>query len=165
MAEIALADCGPNYNSPEYHASALQRLLDASERNANGCLECSKGISITGYSTLSFGNRTFLSHRLHWLLVNGEIPDEMTLDHLCYNRRCIELSHLSIVTREENALRAAKRFNLQRTKPSHCHRGHEYLPNDWSRNGWRSCSRCEHERSSRRAAEAKRQRQLARSKA
>ena len=45
-------------------------------------------------------------HRLTWEAVHGRIPDGLTIDHLCFNRRCINLDHLEVVTASENTRRA-----------------------------------------------------------
>lgn len=52
------------------------------------------------------------AHRAHivsWVLANGPVGADMTLDHLCHNTRCIRPSHLEEVTRPENSARRFKR--------------------------------------------------------
>lgn len=46
------------------------------------------------------------AHRAVWAAFMGPIPDEMTLDHLCHNRTCVNPAHLEVVTFEENSRRA-----------------------------------------------------------
>jgi hypothetical protein len=56
-----------------------------------------------------------------WLYLNGRIPDDdMVVDHTCFERRCVNPSHLRLLTRSENA---SIRFN----KPDHnyCTNGHD----------------------------------------
>ena len=63
------------------------------------------------------------SHRRAYILLVGEIPDGMTLDHLCRNKPCVNPDHLEVVTRAENAARAT--FPTER-----CRNGHAYTPID-----------------------------------
>ena len=65
-------------------------------------------------------NNTKLAHRVSWWIHNGEIPDGLVVDHMCRNRRCIEITHLRLLTNEENSaltLNANKQF---------CPQGHPY---------------------------------------
>jgi len=49
------------------------------------------------------------AHRYHWQYVNGPIPENLELDHLCNNKCCVNLDHLEIVTHAVNIRRAAAR--------------------------------------------------------
>ena len=44
-------------------------------------------------------------YRLVYELLEGEIPKELQIDHLCRNRRCCNPAHLEPVTSHENTLR------------------------------------------------------------
>jgi hypothetical protein len=46
-----------------------------------------------------------LAHRAAYVLSRGPIPKDMTLDHLCETKNCIEPTHLEPVTRGENTSR------------------------------------------------------------
>lgn len=58
-----------------------------------------------GYGRFSANGRIQMVHR--WAYENwyGPIPDGMTVDHLCFNRTCIEPTHLRLLTRGENGSR------------------------------------------------------------
>lgn len=67
-------------------------------------------------------------HRVVYEAEVGPIPEGMTIDHLCFNRACVNVRHMEVVTRGENARRAAHRnpiatANLAKT---HCPQGHPY---------------------------------------
>ena len=48
-------------------------------------------------------------HRNYYQKLTGKIvPINMTLDHLCRNKRCINPKHLEVVTQKENKRRSSK---------------------------------------------------------
>lgn len=49
-------------------------------------------------------------HRLAYEINKGPIPKGLTIDHLCFNKLCIDPNHLEAVTAEENNQRAYERF-------------------------------------------------------
>lgn len=59
-----------------------------------------------------------LAHRLLYKLFRGHIDQDLTLDHLCRNKACVNPDHLEPVTASENC----RRWRVTQT---HCKRGHE----------------------------------------
>lgn len=50
--------------------------------------------------------RMCLVHRVAWVLYTGRsLIDQLTIDHLCYRRECVNPRHLEPVTIEENKRR------------------------------------------------------------
>lgn len=43
------------------------------------------------------------AHRVAWMAARGPIPEGMTVDHICRDRRCCNPSHLRLLTNPENA--------------------------------------------------------------
>lgn len=63
-----------------------------------------------GYGSFSLTRRTsVLAHRFAFEDVHGPIPSDLTLDHLCEVKRCVNPDHLEVVSRAENARRHAER--------------------------------------------------------
>jgi hypothetical protein len=79
------------------------------------------------------------AHRLVWVALCGPIPGNLSLDHLCRNRGCVNPDHLEPVTERLNKLRG---FGLpaMRARQLHCIRGHA----NWTvkKSGSRQCLDC-----------------------
>lgn len=58
------------------------------------------------YPRRRIAGRLHYAHRLIWEAFHGPIPDDLTVDHLCFNRRCINIRHMELVTAAENTRRA-----------------------------------------------------------
>lgn len=96
------------------------RLIERTQRTPNGCLEWTGPVLATGYGKIGDGSRVRTTHRVSYEVHVGPIPDGLTIDHLCSNKRCVEPSHLEPVTGAENTARAAER----RIPPAACQNGH-----------------------------------------
>ena len=95
-----------------------------------------------GYGRLNVQGKPLLAHRLVWQLLVGEIPDGLTLDHLCRVRLCVNPDHLEAVPLAENKKRGASQ-NAVNARKTHCKRGHPFSPeNTIIRPGRRECRSC-----------------------
>ena len=56
-----------------------------------------------GYGILQFRDGSIRAHRFAWSLIHGEIPDGMTVDHVCHSRRCVNVDHLRLASKAENS--------------------------------------------------------------
>ena len=136
--------------------SAYQKRFWEKVDATGDCWEWAAGISVKGYGTfhVKAGTKhtTARAHRVAWELLVGPIPDGLTLDHLCRNKRCVNPDHLEPVTIGENVRRATA-YNARKT---HCRRGHPYSEANTyrppSRPG-RHCRTCEQARRKRRWSE------------
>ena len=79
-----------------------------------------------GYARFFHDSRQTYAHRFAYETWVGPIPEGMVIDHLCRNRRCVNVSHLEAVTVEENIRRGAQ--GLHNAVKSTCKRGHAFDP-------------------------------------
>lgn len=56
-----------------------------------------------GYGWFYF-RKTWFAHRFSMFLV-GKLIDDLSVDHLCRNKACVNPDHMEMVTLKENALR------------------------------------------------------------
>lgn len=55
-----------------------------------------------GYGRFGLNSGVILAHRMSYILVHGEIPTGMHIDHTCYNASCVRPDHLRAVTPKQN---------------------------------------------------------------
>lgn len=58
-----------------------------------------------GYCLIMVNRKLQYAHRLAYEYHNGAIPEGMTVDHLCFNRKCINPAHLRLLSPSDNAKR------------------------------------------------------------
>lgn len=104
-----------------------------------------------GYGQVKDNGRGRLAHRYVYELFFGEIPEGLTLDHLCRNRVCVNPCHLEAVPIRENIMRGTgpSSENMRKT---HCKRGHEFTLENTkpASGGGRCCATCFREYDARR---------------
>lgn len=61
-------------------------------------------ISHTGYRDISISKKHFLEHRLIWIYFNGDIPNEMMIDHINGIKDDNRIENLRVVSRSINGL-------------------------------------------------------------
>lgn len=74
-----------------------------------------------GYGQRRFRGISTSAHRAAWIEAHGPIADGLEVDHLCNERRCVNIEHLQLVTHAENMRLAAARRTT-------CKRGHSKPP-------------------------------------
>ena len=91
-------------------ASVLRRIRDRSIPVASGCVEWTGMVDRGGYGKIKIttsGRKVWTGpHRAAWLCQRGDIPGDLVIDHLCRNRKCVNVDHMELVTNSENVIRA-----------------------------------------------------------
>lgn len=99
-------------------------------------------VTQAGYGQTHFEGKLQYAHRVAYSLTKGNIPKDMTIDHLCKTRACVNPAHLEVVTRGENTLRGNSPAAINRLKTM-CKRGHPLTPDNiyvWRK--MRGCRQC-----------------------
>jgi rhodanese-related sulfurtransferase len=119
--------------------------LLANTEQVGDCIVSCYSTGSHGYSQIGWYEPTarrsvmVLGHRAAWESANGPIPEGMTVDHMCRNRRCINVDHLRLLSNTDNA-----RDNGM-SRRTHCPSGHAYDETNTyvhPRTGHRSCRAC-----------------------
>ena len=85
----------PRHATPEDAFAARTRLVDS------GCIEWT-GAKSCGYGNIWVDGRNTKAHRYAWERINGPIPEGLLIDHMCFNRACVNVEHLRLATQGEN---------------------------------------------------------------
>lgn len=91
-----------------------------------------------GYGQINVNGMPIKAHRIAWQLQRGEIPADLTIDHLCTNRLCQNVEHLELVTRAENG----RRGSATKGRKLACVNGH---PFNRDTDKWKPCRICRRE--------------------
>jgi hypothetical protein len=120
------------------NAAYFQSIFSSCRVDDSGCRLWAGSVAWDGYGRYSHKQ----AHRVVYEQMVGPIPDGMTIDHICFNRRCVEPNHLRPLSPMEN-------FRNHRSRPvlvpdGECINGHAYTPdNTYTRpNGQRDCRSC-----------------------
>ncbi len=89
-------------------------------------------------------NQPVYAHRYSYALLNGEIPTDHQIHHVCKNRLCVNPAHLELAHKYSHPDGAP----VMRREMTHCKNGHEYTPeNTYIRSdGNRRCRTCDNAR-------------------
>lgn len=127
-------------------SEVIARIMARVIETPSGCWEF-QGCRLTrGYGRVGWNGRLWLTHRVTYLFMVGEIQDGLELDHLCKNPPCCNPAHLEAVTRSENVRRGTQWHHVverERGK-THCPERHPYdVENTYfTSEGHRQCREC-----------------------
>jgi len=109
----------------------------------SGCWLWTASLDSKGYGAVRVNGVLHRAHRLVYALLRQ--PTDMTIDHLCRVRCCVNPDHLEPVTSLENFLRGNRNGNTLKT---HCLRGHAFTVENTYQfyEGERLCRECQRER-------------------
>lgn len=69
---------------------------------AEGCWTWTAAKNADGYGRFCIDYKMEYAHRVSYALTHGPINAGMDVDHTCYNKSCINPSHLRAATRKQN---------------------------------------------------------------
>ena len=100
-----------------------------------------------GYGQFGVNYKLLLVHRLIYKIYHCEIPEGLTIDHLCRNKLCVNPNHLEVVTNMENNLRGYS-LSAQNARKINCIKGHPLNgDNLYKYKNMRQCKICISEKS------------------
>ena len=101
--------------------------------------------NVDGYGKVSLFGRDWLAHRLVYEAMRGDVPDDLTCDHLCRNRACVNPYHIELVDPVANVMRG-EGFGARNARKTHCGNGHPFNEqNTYMHRGRRHCRSCNRE--------------------
>jgi len=107
--------------------SVVDRFLDKISPEPNtGCWLWTASLDHHGYGQFNNGHTMVKAHRFCFSeIAKRHLPSDLTLDHLCRVRSCVNPDHLEPVTLSENGKRGLGAASLNRSK-THCKNGHKF---------------------------------------
>lgn len=113
------------------------------------CITWTGGTTGLGYGVARLHGHTRVAHRVAWWIAYGELPpSDKDVDHLCFNKLCVNVDHLEVVTRAENN-RRRRRGWTNRPDPAKCRaRLHDWTPENLliRSDGYSTCRICFNDR-------------------
>jgi len=88
-----------------YPARPIEDRFWPKVEKTSGCWNWTASLNTSGYGQIGSGGqfgRPHLAHRVAYELEVGPIPEGMQVDHLCFNRICVNPAHLRLVTNKQN---------------------------------------------------------------
>jgi hypothetical protein len=101
--------------------SRINKMGSYCEKLNSRCWEFNGSDNGEGYKRVYVSGKSEYAHRYAYREFVGEIPENMTIDHLCRNRGCVNPGHLEVVTRAENV---SRRVSIPPRGGGRCKNGH-----------------------------------------
>lgn len=148
---LAMGWCNAHYRAsrraPTNTPSDLERLeaFISIEPNS-GCWLWTASTQRFGYGQFRMNGKTRPAHRASWELHRWPIATDVFLLHVCDVPSCVNPDHLRPGTQRDNMrdMHSKGRARNGTENQTHCHRGHEFTPDNLIPNaaGSRMCREC-----------------------
>ena len=123
-----------------------ERMLPLVNKGApDGCWQWTGQTDRGGYGKYVWQPDTYITHRIAYQALVGDIPEHLEIDHLCRNRACCNPEHLEPVAHLENVRRGVNAWESgSRVLADVCKNGHERTEGNTYRraDGARVCRPC-----------------------
>lgn len=130
---------------PSVTRPVILRILANSTLTESGCIEWNGYRDKFGYGRVTAEKSDLFTHRITWAWFNdSEIPEGMSVDHLCMNRACVNPVHLDICPIGENLRRSPTSMPSINKAKTHCYKGHLFAGENLviDKSGYRACRTC-----------------------
>ena len=117
---------GQRFHDKAGYSEVAKKRFFQKIKKVNKCWEWQGCISSKGYGTFGFFGKWCKAHRASYMLFVGKIPEGLTIDHKCKNKKCVNPEHLRPMTMRDNIL-LGENCAAVNAKKTHCKRGHEFL--------------------------------------
>jgi hypothetical protein len=107
----------------ELAAKRFMGFVSLGKKFMKGCWTWEGTLNSKGYGRFWYEGRMVLAHRASLLLSGVPIPKGMTVDHMCRAKRCVNPSHLRLLSLRDNIL-AGDCPPAVNARKSECKRGH-----------------------------------------
>lgn len=118
-------------------------LFHAVRNRKTGCWDWLGDMNQKGYGRLFYNGKKHSAHRVSFEMFNGPISEDLEIDHVCENRKCVNPAHLQQITHRQN-IRNGRLMKSRRIPKTHCPQGHPYQGDNvlWTRGGYQYCRQC-----------------------
>ena len=129
------------------------------------CWNWNGSLTAGGYGKFYNSGKLYLAHRVSFKIKNGFISNELQIDHICKNRKCVNPDHLRQVTAKINTTENSNSVSAINKAKTHCINGHEFTKeNTRLRKNGKECIICERKRCNKSAKKYREIRRLNRPK-
>lgn len=102
--------CHRHYLRPNQAGPAAQRFWSKVEVGVH-CWVYTGALNASGYAVFRGARKMEYGHRFAYTLVNGPPQEGLFIDHICFNRACVNPAHLRTATPGQNNQHARLRSN------------------------------------------------------